>query len=338
MPGKLRLSLNIEDYWKTKEGRSKVLENIDFICLPISGNIDFSITRTEHWEIIKPSRIKKYTSDTYLITLPGVSISELMKGNNLCTICKDFEGQVMVSMNLLMNSNNDSNLLGTAMKFEHTDVEKAFVLLMKNGLIKAALDFHGDETRYVLADGRLRDFIEALRNIHEREFDLLFHKWSFFEEPSKDEQSRINRLRAFKETRIRVPASKKDLKKDVLKYDEYLKKVLEVDLEDLYHDPDSEGVDFIWLIHGLTIQKYEFLQDIIRVICPRIIEVAEDETRLSKIDKDRLEIFPGWEGKQPKLSDSPSIYVHDQASLIAASITDDPVARRKYYRIEKVRA
>jgi hypothetical protein len=62
-------------------------------------------------------------------------------------------------------------------------------------------------------------------------------------------------LRAFKETRKRVPASKKDLKVEVLRYDQYLRNVLDVDLEDLYHDPDSEGVDYIWLIHGLTIQK-----------------------------------------------------------------------------------
>jgi hypothetical protein len=388
---KSMLPVRIKEYWRARKGQSRVQEDIEFICLPISGNIDFSIIKTEHWEINKPSRIKKYKADTYLITMPGVSISELMKGNNLCTICKDFEGQAMVSMNLLMKRNNNSNILGTAMKFEYTELENAFALLMKNGLIKTALDFHGDETRYILADGRLRDFIEALRNIHEREFDLLFHKWSYFEEPSKDEQSRINRLlgekdarlvfketemsryqhkkkmrecedvekynqnlreiyssnddpdrrrysidsyfdrmlRAYKETRKRVPASKKDLRKDVIKYDEYLKRALEVEFEDLLHDPDSEGVDYIWLIHGLTIQKYEFLQDIIRVICPRIIEVAEDEARLSKIEKDRLEIYPGWEGEQPKLSESSSIYVHDQSSLISASIIDDPVAKRR---------
>jgi hypothetical protein len=385
------LPQRIRDYWKVRKGQSRVQENIEFICFPISGNIDFSITKTEHWEINKPSRIKKYTADTYLITMPGISISELMKGNNLCTICKDFDGQAMVSMNLLMKSNNNSNPLGTAMRFELTDIEKAFALLMKNDLIKTASDFHGDETRYVLADGRLRDLIEALRNIHEREFNLLFHKWSFFEAPSEAEQRRINRLlgenearkvfkdteisryqhkimmrrckdveeynqclkeiysanddpdwrrysndsyfdrilRAYKETRKRVPASKKDWRKDLIKYDEYLKRALEVELEDLFHDPDSEGVDYIWLIHGLTIQKYEFLQDIIRVICPRIIEVAEDEARLSKIEKDRLEIYPGWEGKQPKLSESSSIYVHDQSSLISASIIDDPVAKRR---------
>lgn len=381
----------IRDYWKTRKGRSRVQENIEFICLPISGNIDFSIIKTEHWEISKPSRIKKYTADSYLITMPGVSINELMKGNNLCTICKDFDGQVMVSMNLLMKSDNNSNALGTAMKFELTDIEKAFALLMKNDLIKTASDFHGDEIRYVLADGRLRDLIEALRNIHENESDLLFHKWSFFEGPNKDDQNRINRLlgenearkvfkdtemsryqykttmrkckdveeynrrlkkiystnddpdwkrysndsyfdrmlRAYKETRKRVPASKKDLRKDVIKYDEYLKRGVEVELEDLLHDPDSEGVDYIWLIHGLTIQKYECLQDIIRVICPRIIEVAEDESRLSKIEKDRLNIYHGWKGKQPKLSESTSIYVHDQSSLISASIIDDPVAKRR---------
>jgi hypothetical protein len=387
-----RLPQRIREYWKTRRRQSKVQENIEFICLPISGNIDFLITKTEHWEINKPSRINKYTADSYLITMPGVSVSELIKVNNLCSICKDFEGQAMVSMNLLMKSNinsNYSNSLGTAMKFEHNDIENAFALLMKNGLIKTASDFHGDETRYILADGRLRDFIEALRNIHEREFDLLFHKWSLFEGPNKDDQSRINRLlgenearkvfkdiemsryqhrimmrkckdveeynqclkkiysanddpdwkryssdsyfdrmlRAYKETRKRVPASKKDLRKDVIKYDEYLKRAIEVELEDLFHDPDSEGVDYIWLIHGLTIQKYEFLQDIIRVICPRIIEVAEDEARLSKIEKDRLEINPGWEGKQPKLSESLSIYVHDQPSLISASIIDDPIAK-----------
>jgi hypothetical protein len=387
---KLRLSLNIKNYWNERKDQSKVLENIDFVCLPISGNIDFSITKTEHWEIRKPSHIRKYSPDTYLVTMPGVSIGELMNESNNCTICRDFDGQAMVSMNLIMK-NNSSNPLGTAINFERTDLEKAFIILIKNVLIKIELDFHGNETRYALADGRLRDFIEALRNIHEREFSLLFHKWSFFEAPSEDEQRRINRLlgekearkifkdtemtryqhrkkmrkcndvdeynqylkeiyssnddpdwgrysveshldgelRIFKETRKnRTPITKKDLKNDVLKYDQYLRNELEAEFEELYHDPDSEGVDFIWLIHGLTIQKYEFLHDIIRVICPRIIEVAEDEARLSKINKDRLEIFPGWKGKQPKLSDSTSIYVHDQASLISASVIDDPATRR----------
>ena len=387
---KSMLPQRIKKFWRVRKGQSKVLGDIDFICYPIPGNIDFSITKTEHWEIIKPSRIKKYTADTYLITLPGISISELMMQNNFCTICKDFDGQAMVSMNLIMKNNN-SNLLGTAINFERTDLEKAFIILIKNVLIKNELDFHGNETRYALADGRLRDFIDALRNIHEREFSLLFHKWSFIEAPSEDEQRRINRLlgekearkifkdtemtryqlrkkmrrcndvdeynqylkeiyssnddpdwgrysveshldselRIFKETRKnRTPMTKKDLKKDVLKYDQYIRNELEVELEDLYHDPDSEGVDFIWLIHGLTIQKYEFLHDIIRVICPRIIEVADDEARLSKINIDRLEIFPGWKGKQPKLSDSTSIYVHDQASLISASVIDDRATRR----------
>jgi hypothetical protein len=252
------------------------------------------------------------------------------------------------------------------MQFDRSDVEKAFVLLMQNGLLKTVSDFHGNEVRYVLADGS--------------------HKWALFEEPSKDEENRITRLlgkkeaqrifrdaemsrfqhrkkmrkcndvgeynqylkevisgnddpdwrrysvdsymdgslKNFKETkRNRIPVTKKELKKDVLKYDQFLREKLEADLEDLYHDPDSEGVDFIWLIHGLTIQKYEFLHDIIRVICPKIIEVSEDKERLSKINKYRLEIFPGRKGKQPKLSDSPSIYVHDQASLISASIIDD---------------
>ena len=382
---------NIEDYWKSRKGRSKVLESIEFICFPITGNIDFSVTKTEHWEFRKPSRIRKYTLDTYLITLPGVSISELKKGNNnICTICKDFDGQVVVSMNLLMKSNNNTNLLRTSMQFDRSDVEKSFVLLMQNGLLKTVSDFHGNEARYVLADGRLRDFIDALRNIHEREFALLFHKWALFEEPSKDEENRITRLLGkkeaqrifrdaemsrflhrkkmrkcndvgeynqylkevisgtddpdwrryyvdsymdsslinFKETkRNRIPVTKKELKKDVLIYDQFLREKLEADLENLYHEPDSEGVDFIWLIHGQTIQKYEFLHDIIRVICPKIIEVSEDKERLSKINKDRLEIFPGWKGKQPRLSDSPSIYVHDQASLISTSIIDDPSTR-----------
>ena len=43
------------------------------------------------------------------------------------------------SMNLLMKRNNNSNILGTAIKFEHTDLEKSFVILMKNGVIKTGL-------------------------------------------------------------------------------------------------------------------------------------------------------------------------------------------------------
>ena len=60
------------------------------------------------------------------------------------------------------------------MQFDRSDVEKAFVLLMQNGLLKTVPHFHGDEFRHVLADGRLRDFIDALRIIHERECSLLF--------------------------------------------------------------------------------------------------------------------------------------------------------------------
>ena len=195
-----RLSQRIKEFWRVRKGKSKVLADIDFFCFPIHGNTDFSIIKTEHWEIIRPSRIRKHTGDTYLIILPGISINELMKQNNSCTICKDFDGRAMVSMNLIMNSNN-SDPLGTAIKFEGTDLEKAFMTLIKNRLIRIELDFHNNETRYVLADGRLRDFIEALRNIHEREFNLLFHKWSFFEAPSEEEQSRINKLLGEKEAR-----------------------------------------------------------------------------------------------------------------------------------------
>jgi len=226
---------NIEDYWKARKGRSKVLESIEFICLPVTGNIDFSVTKTEHWEIRKPSRIRKYTPDTYLITLPGVSISELMMDNNICTICKDFDGQAMVSMNLLMKSNSNTNLLGTSMQFDHRDVEKAFVLLMQNGLLKTVSGFHGNEFRYVLADGRLRDLIDALRNIHEREFALLFHKWALFEKPSKDEENRITRLlgkkeaqRIFRDAEMSRFQHRKKMRKcsDVEEYNQYLKEVI----------------------------------------------------------------------------------------------------------------
>jgi hypothetical protein len=122
-------------------------------------------------------------------------------GNYICSNCKDFDGQAMVSMNLLMKSNSNTNLLGTSMQFERSDVEKAFVLLMQNGLLKTVPHFHGNEFRYVLADGRLRDFIDALSNIHEIEFSLLFHKWALFEEPSKDEEGRITRLLGKKEAK-----------------------------------------------------------------------------------------------------------------------------------------
>jgi hypothetical protein len=111
----------------------------------------------------------------------------------------------------------------------------AFVLLMQNGLLKTVSDFHGNEFRYVLADGRLRDFIDALRSIHEREFALLFHKWALFEEPSKDEENRTTRLlgkkeaqKIFRDAEISRFQYRKKMRKcnDVEEYNQYLKEVI----------------------------------------------------------------------------------------------------------------
>lgn len=207
-----------------------------------------AITKTEFWEV--KNRIKHKYATEYMFTIRGTSVDEFIK--------------------------NDS--LGA--KFSRDDVEAAFKLLIENGLIKRGIVFRG-QRRFVIADDRLRNLTNALKWIHEDEWRFLLHKWENFDEPTKEEKERMTILLGEEEaTRlIKKTEMERDRYKQIMKgklvnpnltAQEYKKSLEQYLIK--YKSELEDGLKKAKIDHKETIQEYTFLHDIIKTVCPMIIE------------------------------------------------------------------
>lgn len=82
----------------------------------------------------------------------------------------------------------------------------------------------------------------------------------------------------------RTRGTKKELKEDILKYEQHLRKKLETQLERLPINPENEGIEDYRIMFDNTIQKYPFLQGILNHICPRFFEyeLTKEDIELGK--------------------------------------------------------
>ena len=357
----------LSEYWKERKGQSEVSEKIEFICFPKKPhNLDVVIYRREYWKINKnlPSGIER---TEYTITIPGVSIGELV---------------------------NDGGGNNTNTSFLQADVEKALDLLRQTGLIEPAIRFQGhmrykvkDEDEHSLNNLNLRNFISILKAFHDSEFGLLEYKWKHFEGPTSEERKRWTWLlgereasKFFNEIEIircenrkdmrqcmrqcknieeyhkflniicpkefsdpfwgpwptsyilhdfkrqrqeekkqqekedqerrkksgkrwlrakKIGGTKKELKVDILKYEQYLRKKLETQLEQLPINLENEGIEDFRIMFSNTLQKYPFLYGIMKHICPRFFEheLTKEEIELGRvyneIERERAEKLYG---------------------------------------------
>jgi hypothetical protein len=243
------LRIVYRDVWELegalKRDEFSLVDTKTIYSVGISG---ISIVKTEFWEV-KKYKNKKYATE-YSFTLPGVSVDELIK--------------------------NDS--LGA--KFSHADVEAAFKLLIENGLIKPGIVFRG-QRRFVIADDRLLNLTMALKWIHNDEWRFLLHKWMSFDEPTREEKERMNWLlgeeeatRIFKKVEISRHEYKQIMKGKLINPNlsaQQYKRSLEQDL--IKHKSQlDEKIKKAKINHRETIQEYTFLHDIIKIVCPMIIE------------------------------------------------------------------
>jgi hypothetical protein len=75
-------------------------------------------------------------------------------------------------------------------KFTVQDIEKAFLMLKQNGLIKPHLVFE-DRIRYVMTKDDLLKLIKEISQIFESELILLMFRWRYFEKPTEEEKKRL---------------------------------------------------------------------------------------------------------------------------------------------------
>jgi hypothetical protein len=218
----------------------------DTDTLYYTGDSDIHITRTEYWEACKYYK-NKYATE-YTCTLPGISLKEFL-GNPFMGV-----------------------------RFESANVEETLSLLIKNGLIKPGIIFRGD-MRYMIADRDLRYLIHALSHILYREGEWLKHKWNYFEEPTREEQERMNWLlgqqkaaNIFRDAELSRYENKRKIKershnKGIIEYRNNLEKTLKEKESEL-----NDAIKEVKENYNETIKKYGFLHDVLRIICPMVLK------------------------------------------------------------------
>lgn len=204
---------------------------------------DIRITKTVYWEGSK--HFQTSYAEEYSFILPGVSIGEFLDTG--------------------------------AFRKTSSEVENAFSLLIKNGLIKPCINIHG-ETRYTFTDRKLHFLTHDLRRLSGSEGQWLKYRWYHIEGPTPEEQERVRWIlgdreanRIFKEAEMSRYEYKKNIKtrpKDiqVLDYRKYIEKTLKETEIELANE-----VNEVKKTHGKTIKHYEFLNDVVRMICPMIL-------------------------------------------------------------------
>jgi DNA-binding transcriptional ArsR family regulator len=158
------------------------------------------------------------------------------------------------------------------------DIEEAFTLLLRNGILKPIMEFRG-ETRYGLADNGLEDLIDGLRLFYKVEGELLYAKWNYLSGPTFDEMQRREAFfidksscnKVFNKAELnRFEFENKIKGKNGTEHDLLqLKRLIEEDWKSSTYD----YVGYIKKKHGKTIKEYGFLlEDILRIICPLLLQ------------------------------------------------------------------
>jgi hypothetical protein len=160
------------------------------------------------------------------------------------------------------------------------DVEEAFMLLMKNHLIKPLMEFRG-ETKFVFADGELSQLMNDLYSFYELENKHSYVKWNYIREPTLEERERrkvffsdkMSSQQLFNKAEINRFDFRKKIKEKKIKEELIpLTKQLEENVNKFEH-AKIYYVKYIKKKYEKTIEKYAFLLgDIFRIACPLLLQ------------------------------------------------------------------
>jgi len=202
-----------KEHWAKREDESPVLENIEFICYP-KGNLGVILKRIEYWQFNRYSENTQYHQE-YLCELPGFSIEEILASK----------------------------------RFNDDDVKFAINALRNLKLIEPIMEFRG-QTRFIISDRRLHEFLINMWIIHEKEFPYQVKKWKYFDAPTYEEKNRIRYLlgekeaaRFFRQLDLARSQHNLDLRKfrTTEEYAEYIKKECSDFWESLVIDLELEN-------------------------------------------------------------------------------------------------
>jgi hypothetical protein len=161
--------------------------------------------------------------------------------------------------------------------YERQDIEYALNTLSKEGLIKAIRVFHG-KPRYVVADEKLGNMIVDLNKFYCLELRFLEIKWNYYAGPTEEEQERLKLY-------LDQPSCKALFQQSELMRNEFqrmeqsydnkefidAKNELSNHYDKLKHKID-DTIKNLREKHATALQRYEFLHDVIRMICPAVLQ------------------------------------------------------------------
>jgi hypothetical protein len=188
----------------------------------------------------------------YEVSIPGISISEFI-ANDL---------------------HNNNELPAREVR------EENFKCLEELGLInKCAKRIH-KEYRYVIADNALSDFILDLRYILGLEHKIFDIEFRYFRNPASDERERLFLLygkRAAKDMLNSARIARDRFRGGLIKNyadEKTISKALEIlrEVGEIRKRNLSEGIRKVKIKHTSTIQKYDYLREVIRIICPMLLQ------------------------------------------------------------------
>jgi hypothetical protein len=161
-------------------------------------------------------------------------------------------------------------------RYKRQDVERAFDLLLKEHLITALMKYNG-KTRYVITDNSLAELIKQLDMFWHLELHLLELKWCFYERPVDRDQERIRLILGEMPLR-RIVQKAEIVRSEFTK----LKNIRPGIYTSIKNDLDAyfnmlsyvvnEVINNLKKKHSSTLQKYEFLNDVISMICPAVLQ------------------------------------------------------------------
>ena len=286
------------EFWKQNKEHLKKNEKIWLFCFPIDDNHNFWIYRVEDWEICRNSKnryddfIPRLISRVYRIFISGVTVDDIIESNGN-TYKKS---EVQEAINILETSKlircepfdvSRFTIVDDDLHTFITDVKELFIteidlLFSKWELFKSPTPEEKERMEWIFGEKEFKQMSTKL------EINLSQHKKMMRNCKNVDEytersneESLTNwdiRLDMYKDQRKgKEPTNKKENKLDIKEYRKYLRTDLERLLDTLPLNPNKEGIHEIRIAYAKTIQKYSFLRDVLKMICPNVMKPITQE-------------------------------------------------------------
>jgi hypothetical protein len=296
----------MKTYWLTKGGQSRTLEQINFICSFKQKDLDITMTKIERWEINKYSSNKKLHTK-YVYELPGVSIEEFMANEWLSAKFK--LADVKEAFNLLQKN----HLIEIALTVRNQTRFRITDNVLRN-FIQGIRDIHIAEYRFLMykwqhfdapsheeiqrwtllmsekVASKFFEKMEIERRTYKKMKEDCKNVQEFIEKLDKDTQLRsrdrwdlswgfeFDRYEQQRKTKPPTP------KAEIEEFEKYRRTRLEYDLEFLPANLEEEGIEELKMMFKDVIERYSFLHNVVRIVCPYVFEPANDELQANIVD------------------------------------------------------